>query len=470
MTGTLIIPRCEIKWGKVNLSSYDGNGDFPQNEPLAFNAEVHLESQNTAPTGSFSWNPAGKAFKIYEKLVIDNIKDIITTRFFYDGGKTITFLWVWSGQSVSFGNDMSIKISLATSLSGLVNTNQRNINQVYDKPSSGLQAAQALPNLYGIDPKLIAFNGAAETDMKKYKINNHYAKDSTFGSSFNNIAQQNGNFVTPSNIGEAKMIVFPPFSWDKTVDVKDGAKIPRGQNPDPKDRYGYLLGPSVINSLQRSAEFPSPQQTQTSSPATQTRAAQRPDKTNSGTNRGSATPAPQQTAQDQSKKKTKAALGTSGAAANPGINNANNPDGPKKQQILQNENVAKLQFQTYMTPVLVGIKPNDIVYVPSLTGEYIEDWIVQSVDYQQSDGAVQISVSATRVFGIGNLMNATGGKKFESLAKALKTLEDWDKYAWSLSRGQGAATTTSTPVLPVPKTAAEQSRQEFSTTRTANLA
>jgi hypothetical protein len=470
MAGSLLIPRCEMKWGKVNLSSYDGNDDFPQNEPLVFDVEVHLESQNTAPTATVNWNPSGKAYKVYENLVTNNIKDIITTRFYYVGGKSITFSWVWSGQAVSFGNDMSVKINLTSTLAGLVNSNQRNVNQVYDKPSTGLAASQSLPNLYGVDPNIVVYNKVAEKDMGKYKINNHYAKDSTFGSAINNIAQQNGNFITPTNIGDAKMVVFAPYSWDKTATIQDGATLPKGKEPDPKERYGYIVGPSIINSLERTVDFSTPQQTRTKSPGTQTRAVQKPTKSTGASNKSTANPTPQQTSQDQAQKKTKAALGTSGAAANPGISNANNPDGPKKQQILQNENTAKMQFQTFVVPVLMGIKPNDIVFVPSLNGQYIEDWIVQSVTYHQTDGGVEVSVSGTRIYGTGDLMNPAAGKTFMSQAKQLKTLEDWDNYAWSLNRNLSGTTTSSTNVLPVASTPAAQAQQEFSVTRTANIA
>jgi hypothetical protein len=83
-----------------------------------------------------------------------------------------------------------------------------------------------------------------------------------------------------------------------------------------------------------------------------------------------------------------------------------------------------------MVPVLTGIKPNDIVYVPSLNGTYVEDWIVQSVGYNQTDGGVEISVEASRIYGVATLMNNTAGNKFRAKIESLKTLEDWDAYAW----------------------------------------
>ena len=76
--------------------------------------------------------------------------------------------------------------------------------------------------------------------------------------------------------------------------------------------------------------------------------------------------------------------------------------------------------------------------MPSLTGKYIEDWIVQSVGYSQDDGRVNINVRATRLLGAGTPMNEPAAEIFTAFAKSQKligpnaTLEAWDSYAWSL--------------------------------------
>jgi hypothetical protein len=81
------------------------------------------------------------------------------------------------------------------------------------------------------------------------------------------------------------------------------------------------------------------------------------------------------------------------------------------------------------------------VFIPSLKGDLIEDWIVQNVDYSQSNGKVSISVKASRTFGVKETMNEKMTKKFLDFAKEKKlvgegaTLEAWDEYAWSLPEG-----------------------------------
>ena len=89
-----------------------------------------------------------------------------------------------------------------------------------------------------------------------------------------------------------------------------------------------------------------------------------------------------------------------------------------------------------LVPALVGIKPYDVVYIPSLTGNYIEDWIVESVSYDQNDGNVSVSVQGTREYGLGTPMDAKNAEKFKQYAKDQgligpnATLDNWDKYAW----------------------------------------
>jgi hypothetical protein len=241
--------------------------------------------------------------------------------------------------------------------------------------------------------------------------------------------------------------VYTPYSTEKNA-PEDGAEIPAQTNPDPAKRYGYFLGPSIINSIERSMEYKPPQQTNTNTPSTATKPTPsvRVQKELTSQQPPSAPTAKQQ---ENSQKPTTSPVGPSSGATSPTVNSANNPEGPTKQYAMEQENSAQLTASMFMTPVITGIKPLDVVFVPSFTGDYIEDWIVQSVDYNQTDGGVDISINATRQYGQGNTMNEQGGKKFLELAKKKKlvgpdaTLEAWEAYAWpSTLKGSAGATPT----------------------------
>ena len=101
--------------------------------------------------------------------------------------------------------------------------------------------------------------------------------------------------------------------------------------------------------------------------------------------------------------------------------------------------VTGLQMSTFLCPLLVGIKPYDIVFVPSLAGKFIEDWIVDSVSYTQSNGKITVSIGANRVIGTGTPMQKAPADKFKAIAEGKKligpnaSLESWDNYAWMSS-------------------------------------
>lgn len=440
MSGNLITPRCEIYWGKSNLTMYS-EGEFAQDpQPLVFDAEVQLQDSQNNPTGSFSWNPSGPAFNVYEKFITDKEKlnEQIVIRFFYANGKSIPFVFVWAGGQYSYGNDMSVKVTLKTELEGFTNANIRSIAQAYDKEAKYLDAIKKAQKQYGLDEykKLIRLSKQAEKDLGAATLKTVYAKDTTFGSAVSNLAEQNGNSVFANNIGQANNTILTPFTWEaqqKGSKVEEAA--PNLQLPDPTVRYGYLLGPGLIDRIQRTMEWVQPQTTTQNTSKTQTKVdPKEPEKPkNSSQN-------PQSKPQEQAKetaKPTTAPLGTSNAAANPGVQNADNKDGPTKQNLKQKEGGSTLSVQTFMCPVLVGIKPGDIVYVPSLktSGEttFIEDWIVTSVSYTQSDGSISVSISASRPYGLGTLMNEEAGKYWRDKARTLNTLEKWQEYAWPTS-------------------------------------
>ena len=437
MAGNLIIPRVECRWGKTNLTMYgeDSFSDDPQ--PLVYDVQVQLQDSNSNPTGSLSWNPSGAAWNVYQKFISDKekIQEQIVIRFFYANGKSIPFVFVWAGQQFSYGNDMTVHVTLKTELDGFTNANVRSIAQAYDKDAKFTDAAKRVQKQYGLDEykKLIRFSKQAEKDMDKATLKNYYAKDITFGSAVSNLVEQNGNQVFASNIGQANNTILTPFSWEaqqSSSEVVEAA--PDLQIPDSTVRYGYLLGPGIIDSIQRTMEWTQPQANTQNKPTAATKPQPKdPAKPSTSQQNPESNP---QAQQKKAKKKTSSPQGSALANPNPGVQNANNPNGPKKQELLQKEKGSTLTAQMFMAPVLVGIKPGDIVYIPSLqTGgadTYIEDWIVTSVGYTQNDGSITVNVSASRPYGLGTLINEKAGKTWKEKARTLKSLDDWANYAW----------------------------------------
>jgi hypothetical protein len=384
------------------------------------------------------WDPTGPGFSLYESFISnpEYMKSRIFIDFFYAGGKSIRMAFVWSGQSISYGNDMTVTVKMRTELDGLINGDIRSTAQAYDekKGESYLNVLKKLKSQYGIQADLVKYEPKAKTSMEKATLKNAYNNDQTYGGAVANVVQQNGNTVFLNNIGEPNLVVFAPFSWkpEQNTVLNGVTELKSGMDPKPDQRYGYIVGPSIIDSMIRETEWVAPQQTNQNTPSKQTKA--RDSRTGRYTKQTPAT-SPQIKVTDSSKP-TSSPVGTSSARPNPGISNVNNPDGPTKQNALEDERTASMTFQTLLCPALVGIKPYDVVYVPSLTGKYIEDWIVESVSYDQNDGNISVSVQGTREYGLGTPMDKKNADKFEAYAKGQgligpnATLEAWDRYAW----------------------------------------
>ena len=444
--GFLSLPRARVFWGDINLSAYNGDQNFPKDTPVVYDVEVNSADQSEGGTGSMKWDPTGPGAALYEWFATNEeyMKKQITVEFFYPRGKKIVFFFVWAGQSINYGNDMSITVKLQSELAGLVNANPRNVAQAYDekKGTKPQNIVNKFKEQFGVEKykNIVQFSQPTLDYWKQVKMDTFYANDTTFGAAVNQIAKQTGDKVTANNIGGAGLVVMSPYSWKdpktkKEPEVLNGAEIGAGKSPEAKNRYGYILGPSIIKSITRESSLPPPQKTNTNTPNTQQFVTNKD---------GSKSVAPQnpptavQEAAEKTAKPTSSPLGTANGRANPGVGNVDNPYGPDRQNALNQENVSKLTCNTLMCPVLVGLKPNDILFIPSLTGKYMEDWEVKSVGYTQNNGEININIAATRTFANSGPMNKTAYDTFLQYAKDKgligpnASLENWDSYAWGL--------------------------------------
>lgn len=433
--GFLRLPRVRVFWGSTNLSAYEGD-PFETGTPLVYDIQVNLNAENEAPTAEMKWDPTGPGYAVYEKFVKSKLSEQIIIEYFYPQGKRITFIFVWAGQSINYGNDMTVTVKMVSELAGLVNGNIRSTAQAYDEKTGATPQTfvEKLQKQYKLDkaPKLIQYNKNTLEYWKKVKLLNQYGNDWTFGNAVSSITKQTGDQTFPININQSSVVVMPPFSWTFPPETVEEATVTSPTSIDPTVRYGYFLGPSIINSVTRSALWKPPQQSNDNNPGSQQFATKPQEATN--TQQKPATVPQQKTA--ETAKPTSSPVGTSGGRANPNVVSKDNPKGPERQNYLNNEKGSELNFSTFLCPVLVGLKPHDILYIPSLKGDYIEDWIVQSVGYSQQNGNVEVSVQATRVLGLGTPMNKPEGEKFLGIAKTKKlvgpgaTLDAWDLYAW----------------------------------------
>jgi rare lipoprotein A len=482
------------------------------------------------PSGSFNWVASGPAFKVYQEFISSREKmhETIILRFFYANGRSVHFQFLWGGQRIVYGNQIEIEVQLASELEGQLNTVPRNTSGAYDEePVPFNKAIDDTAGQYAISPSVIHRTSQAQKDLDAATIKKRYGEDITAISAVKHIAEQNGNMVMGNAIaGKPGMVIYAPYSGD-------GDKVyePTGEI-DPAKRYGFFIGPSIYNTIERTYEWQSPQLssgsqgdfqtpvTPVSGPGTKRGVASwyGPGFIGNKTANGETYTAKGMTAahkslpfgrkvkvtnlnnnktvivrindrgpfidgrdldlssdaadaiglkstgvapiayqvlgkveDDTAAKRgtgTTAPVGTSRGKASPDIASAINPQGPIKQEMLKEERTAKFSMSTLMVPALVGIKPHDILFVPSFDGSFMEDWIVQSVEYAQGNGGIQLSIQAGRALSSGSAMNKQSEEwiakaKTLSLVGENSSLGSWQEYAWKLGGAEDSPGLTS---------------------------
>ena len=432
MAGKLINPQVQVKWGNRNLSAYSLGGE-PQ--AIVFNVKVDLPGSSW-PTGSFSWSPTKPAFDIYEQCVTSGKDDEILIRFYYVNGPYVIFKFQYNGSSITYGTEMSIETLLTTKEGPKSSAARASAMKDYTEGAFGAKgkdlysATKDIEKAFG-EPVPLLWSQMAKEDAKKIFLASWQYKDQTYGAEVLNMATQAGQKITTSNINSSgEAAIFTPFSKEGK-EKKDTVQFPvkAGEQIKAEQRYGYLLGPGLITSFQRTMEYPS----QTKGQDAITQPTGTPNKKNAPKPPG----AQELKAQgDQTKGNADATKNSVVDPSSPtvvkGVKKTKDEISPENQQLMQQEEGIKFQAQMFMCPALVGIKPQDIIYIPSLLigDTLIEDYKVQSVSYSQDGAVVGVSVNASRVPGLNKPMNETAAKKFIEKADTLKTTEDWTMYAW----------------------------------------
>lgn len=461
MAGNLIIPRVEVFWGDTILTA--PNGDFG---PLVYDVRVSLEDQGQTPTGSMKWNPTAVGLAEYERL-LDKYPDwSIMVTFHYLGGNSITFEFYWGGQSDTYGKEMDVTVKLISLLDGLVNANFFATVQT-SRDEKGISFINAITEtekqfgISGLGLNMIRYTPRAFEDLSNAQVKASYNDGATFADALQNLVKDNGNNVFFNNIGKANAVIYTPYSWEgadnsvNLVEFREG--VYPGVNPDPTKRYGYFIGPHIIQSITRTNEWQPPQKSQEINAAYARKAyelKQAKKAQNEARKRNKRRAAPQ--GQTNSRTSATAGSGIYGSKNSYNIYSAGNENGPVKQDLFTKERAAKLSMSTLMCPSLVGIKPLDLIFVVNYSNTYIEDWVVSSVEYQQTgSGGVDVSIQATRTHGDGDPMYLAASEGWQKIAQKVlfgegeSQLNSWAAYAWgNYSDKYGGQTFASPPSVP----------------------
>lgn len=452
---SLILPRVEVIWGDTNLTSpraSEGQDNFTATlrglGPLVYDVRVSMEDQGQTPTGSMKWNPFGPAYELYERCLKNFIDYSIMVTFYYVTGKSITFEFYWGGQTETYGKEMEINVKMVSLLDGLMNATFYASIQA-DKEEKGKSHKDSVGELekqFGIQGlNLIRYTNQAAKDTSESIVKTTYTDGSTFMDAVQNLVKDNGNYVFFNNIKTANAVVFTPYSHEERPGVEPIVILPSPTlaNPDPAKRYGYFIGPGIIQSFTRNFEWQPPQKSQEISAILARKAEIEKDgkrKLRDAKN----TP---DKGEEKARSQAPSGSGVYQHKTSANIMSTNNENGPKKQDIFTEERAAKLSLTTLMCPSLTGLKPLDIIFIPTYSGDYLEDWIVTSVEYQQTQGGVDLAIQATRTLNDSSPMSPVSSQTWQGYAESFglipkkeeastsgiqrnDVLINWTAYAW----------------------------------------
>ena len=219
------------------------------------------------------------------------------------------------------------------------------------------------------------------------------------------------------------------YSASKPGELEEDKPQPPGSSPVSGKRTVHLLGPGLLENVKRSQKYASPQQADTQggtsnkeTAATETEA------------KGSQPPVGPSGAAAQSSNEA----GTTGPANKPkartGTEEAGEGDREKGRLALAQQLAVEMRTDFTMVPQVVGMKPGDIIAIPSIAGpaDYIEDFEITEISYSQEEtGFIRMSLSAQRPYlGKRNMLDDATISEIQGICQGLTHADAWNAYYW----------------------------------------
>jgi len=421
--GKLTQPFVKLTWGDLDLTEFSSGGMRPQ--PIFYGVKITLEKKDSAPTLEFNFSPSPPAFEAFVECKKDRIDEPIIVDIGYAMGDSFSLKFFYSGCSFSTGHDMGITVYAVSPIKGAWTNNRINFTMIKPVPLKGFP--ELVKEKCGEACKDIEFEfvGKAAEDSEKIEIK-HAAINQTPHRIIVDIARANG-MITSIN-PEGKLVIHYSFVYE---DEKEADKPEVSTKPkyDGVIRNVFIAGPGLLNTFRRDQRFNVGQTT---------------------FDFDAAFLSPVAFEQDNKKVPDVNTVAGESTSTPPGAEVTGGQSSPSYTQSgtevaaesLKDARSAWAKASTttgdgnfFMVPYLVGIKPRDILCIPSLNPDnpYFEDWLVESVAYEQMDeGGVEVGVSCIRPFpGEGLILDEGSAGAVEGILAGLRATKDWHALYWS---------------------------------------
>ena len=424
--GRLLQPFTKVMWGSQDLTPYEHDGI---SEIMAQNLSFALEEGEHAPQCTFDMVASAAGMELFSRLKKEAIDEIIAVEIGYPNGSSFKQQFKYSGLSYTTGMNPKLEITATSALKGPWTDNK--ISFTMSEEITLAEYPKFLQEKAGEGAASLKFQFTPEAE--KYASGTMIKTnviDTTPHQALTDMMREHGLDVkvSDSSFDNTVIIDYPP-NKDGTLE-QENVKLADGKStPEPAKRSVYIIGPGIMTNLKRTQSFTLGQtetdraQSTTATKSTETEAKE------------VVSNAPAQQAAAASSNKA----GTTGPSDKPKsrsgtVKKADDKTADEARAKQTSLGESKIDFSIPMLPYIVGIKPRDIVVIPSLSGpgSYLEDWVVTSANYSQSTtGNYDISISGNREYtGEGTMLDA--GTEAQVIAKCvqLTTPAKWSKMYW----------------------------------------
>ena len=425
--GMLLQPYVRLEIGDFNLSYYDV-GD--NKEYLVHSISVSISSgKESAPTCSFQLASTPAGFEWFsgagrEKLLTEPF----TITFGYPGGSEFPTKYAYAGINLSTGLDPSITIDGTSAVKGSWTDNK--ISFTMEDEISLLELPDFLKEKAGKGAEILNFvwKGTTREDASKVmiKLNRINQTPQTI---LTEQLKKEGMRLTMQDtaLNGTAVIDYPPSKEGELK--KDKPKVAkRDETVVPAERRVYILGPGLMQTVTRKQQLNLGQAS--------TGGAENPKSTVSTETEQKAS-AQKGVLSQQSPAQSTNKEGTTGPADKSKATSETvvpSPNTKEARAALTQMHSTQMDASFPMLPNLVGIKPRDMIVIPSLeAGGYIEDYEIQSVQYKmEGSGGVMLSISGERPFtGDKNMLDESSINEIRAICDQLTTADSWQKFYWN---------------------------------------
>ena len=417
IVGTLVQPRVIVRWGDMEIT-------FSEREPeltALLSVTMNFQDSESYPTCNVTLTSDAIGYEVYRRGVGEYRDEPIIISIGYPQGSWLSAQYYYTGAQLGFGNTGQISISGSSKKKEYLSSFKTSValETTLKEMIERLQTS----GVKNVDPEKVVnvkFSTKADELASQTKVNGIVAAGVTPGRAAIQTLQNSGMkidatptaspkeewaFVWTSPVANAEESVDQPTERPQTGEVDLG-----------DDSYGFILGPGLIREVTKGIKWGPGNVEKGGDTSTVSNDIPTLDENEEGDGanapEGFSAESPQETVTEETNKQIQLTL----------------------KQAREKEGNFTISGSFFMVPQLVGIKPRDFLFIPSLLGDYVEDWCLKSVNYSFSGSGPDISFSGYRVdLEAGQKMVDTETyNTFAEKIKGLVTEEDWEAYYWRI--------------------------------------